>query len=130
MTTETKTFHDVKTTRVSTGGFEFCLAYADDIKSGRIVSVTVDLPNASTRSIRLTSVTYPTGIIVFNEFTKFTGELVSMTIQLPAPMDVIPELTVEYWPIEPEVTQSEIEKRERQITFLQAEIAELKAKLL
>jgi len=124
-----KTFNDVKTTRVSSGPFEFTLAYADEIKAGQIVSINVDLPDASLRSIRTANVIYPNDVVIFSEFTEFKANRVKMVLHLPRPMDVIPELVLSYWPIESEVIQSEIEKRERQIATLQEEIVALKAKL-
>lgn len=124
-----KTFNDVKPTRVSSTPFEFTLAYADEIKAGQIVSINVDLPDASLRSIRTANVIYPNDVVIFSEFTEFKANRVKMVLHLPIPMDVIPELALSYWPIESEVIQSEIEKRERQIATLQEEIVALKAKL-
>lgn len=124
-----KTFQDVKPTRISSAPFEFTLEYADEIKAGQIVSINVDLPNVSLRSIRTTNVIYPNDVVVFSEFTEFKDKHVKMVLHLPRPMDVIPELVLEYRPIESEVIQSEIEKRERQIATLREEIVALKAKL-
>lgn len=131
--TRTAIIPNVKANRVTHSDYlnnlNFCLEYADDIKSGRIVAILVNLPNASEFSIRASTVMFPEDIETFNEFTKVIDGNVKMILRIPEPMDTIPELVVEYWPIDPEVIQSEIEKRERQIAFPQSEITELKAKL-